>query len=244
MNKHVRWMPLALAACIAVDAGAGPVSATDSRYMAPPGLYEVRIQSDWSTRSPDGRSIREQIDVGTDGDYNVRYRNSEGRTGSYGLAGDKPHRSCVPAVKTAAIPPQMLAGGCVGKPGVVRGDRMVSEASCPWGKLTFSSRRVDEKTWENTVDEERNGNPAAADPRASMAPLKAMLEQAARTGSAAERAKARETLAGIERQIKEMEAARADMPDMSDMPQPPAGAASPRTTKTVIRMTRIADSCK
>ncbi|MEW6759524.1 MAG: hypothetical protein AB1437_01760 [Pseudomonadota bacterium] len=242
MNKQVYWMPLAMAAFVAADAGAGAVSATDSRYMAPPGLYEVHIQSDRTTRSPDGRSMREQIDVGVEGDHKVRYSNSEGRTGSYGLAGDKPHRSCVPAAKPGAIPAQMLAGGCVGKPGVVKGDRMVSEASCPWGKMTFSARRVDAKTWENTIDEERNGSVAGAgNMRSNVAPLKAMLEQAAKTGNAKERAEAREALAGIDRQIKESEAARADLPDL---PEAAAGAGSPRITKTVIRMTRIADSCK
>lgn len=242
MNKYLCWMPLAMAVCVAADAGAGPAPATDSRYMAPPGLYEVHIQSDRLTRSPDGRSIREQIDVGAEGDHKVRYSNSEGRTGSYGVAGDKPHRSCIPAVKSAAIPPQMLAGGCVGKPGVVKGERMVSEASCPWGKMTFTSRRVDDKTWENTIDEERKGGASGAgNMRANVAPLKAMLEQAAKTGSAADRAKAREALAGIEQQIRESEAARAGMPEP---PEAAAGAGAPRITKTVIRLTRVADSCK
>lgn len=206
------WLPMAFAAVLTAVLAPG-ARAADPRYVAPPGLYDITS----STARGDGRG------------------------GLHGMPGEAPTRTCIPATKPGAIPEQMLAGGCTGQPGVVKGDGMVSVASCPWGKMTLTMRRVDARNWENVIEQERSGAGGKQDLRASTAPLMAMLRQQARSGTNAERAEAREALAGMEKEIREAEAALRANAESGDEE---TEAGPPVRTRTVIRMKRIAETCK
>ena len=216
--------------------------AADPRYVPTPGLYEFTTSTERVARSPNGTS-RHQTDVDADSNQDVRFQREDGSTGRYGMAGNTPARTCIQPTKAGVIPAQMLAGGCIGKPGVVKGDSMVSVANCPWGKMTLSMRRVDERNWENIVEQERGGVAGGGkqDLRASTAPLMAMLRQQASSGTAAQRAEARETLAGMEQQIKEAEAA---LRENADIIGDDVDTGSPVRTRTVIRMKRVAETCR
>ncbi|MCD2517289.1 hypothetical protein LQ564_13325 [Massilia sp. G4R7] len=232
MNKS--W--LALAAILVSQA-----QAADPRYVPTPGLYEFTSSTLRVTQSESGTS-RDQRDIDANSNQDVRFQREDGRSGQYNIPGNTPARTCIQPTKSGAIPAQMLAGGCIGKPGVVKGDSMVSVANCPWGKMTLSMRRLDDRNWENIVEEERSGaRGGKQDLRASTAPLMAMLRQQASTGTPAQRAEAREALAGMEQQIKEAEAALRENADIID---DDVDAGSPVRTRTVIRMKRVADTCR
>jgi len=233
MNKP--WAPIALAAILVSNA-----QAADPRYVPTPGLYEFTTSSERVARSPSGTS-RHQTDTDANSNQDVRFQREDGSSGRYNFAGNTPARTCVQPTKAGVIPAQMLAGGCIGKPGVVKGDSMVSSANCPWGKMTLTMRRIDDRNWENVVEEDRSSAGGKQDLRTSTAPLMAMLRQQASTGSAAQRAEARETLAGMEQQIKEAEAALRENADIIGDEEVDA---QPVRTRTVIRMKRVADTCK
>lgn len=233
MNKP--WLPMAFAAFLASNA-----QAADPRYVPTPGLYEFTTSSVRVTQSESGAS-RHQTDTDANSNQDVRFQREDGSSGRYNLVGNTPARTCIQPTKSGVIPAQMLAGGCIGKPGVVKGDSMVSSANCPWGKMTLTMRRIDDRNWENVVEEDRSSPGGKQDLRASTAPLMAMLRQQASTGSAAQRAEARETMAGMEQQIKEAEAA---MRENADIIGDEEVDAQPVRTRTVIRMKRVADTCK
>lgn len=93
----------------------------DSRFIAPAGLYEVEAKI----------------------------------SGMPSMPGQGAQRVCVPAAKPGArldaLPPQMQAQGCVGKPGVVKGDRMEFRSSCQGKEMLMTMRQLDAKTWETAL---------------------------------------------------------------------------------------------
>jgi hypothetical protein len=233
--KHIApWLPALVLASGAAQAAA------DNRHIPPPGLYEFQIVTDRKASSPAG-----SVAVRTDGDSatgteRAQYRTSDGRTAMSSATG-APTNICIPATKPGAIPPQLLAAGCVGKPGILQGDRMVFHTSCSGIQTTTTMRQIDSRTWESTVKVVQTGMPSAADQKAGMAFLRAAAENAARNGTPEERRQAQEMLAGFKNHEKDMAQAMKNMPPM---PQMPPGAGGGMDIESVTRMTRIADRCK
>lgn len=228
MKHFARGLQSAALASLALGA-----SAADNRHVPPPGLYEFQVVTDRALNSPGGSvAVRTQGDSRT-GTEQAQYRTSEGRTGRHTVTG-APAQVCIPATKPGAVPPQLLASGCVSKGGKVEGDRMVFHNSCSWGQMTMTMRQVDSKTWESTTKFAQTGMPSAYQQAGGMAFLRAAAENAARNGTPEERRQAQEMLAGLKEHEKQMK----------DMPAMPPGAGGGMRIDSVTRMTRIADSCK
>lgn len=72
-------------------------------------------------------------------------------SGMPSMPGQGAQRVCMPAAKPGAMPPQMQSQGCVGKPGVVKGDRMEFRSSCQGKEMLMTMRQVDANTWETAL---------------------------------------------------------------------------------------------
>jgi hypothetical protein len=173
--------------------GTGAAQQADS-YFAPPGLYELQATADLGLRKPDGSATAAVV--------------------------QKPQLLCAKTAQGSSLPQRWLDSGCAALPGVVQGDRMVFDSSCPWGRVSLSFRRVDAQTWESSLEESRQpatGTGLRADPE-----LRRMMGEVAASGAPAEREAARRSLAAMD--AKQQDAA-------------------PVRTAMLVRIKRVARDC-
>ncbi|KQQ91769.1 hypothetical protein ASF77_07510 [Massilia sp. Leaf139] len=227
-----------IAGALALALGAGGASAADTRYLLPPGQYQIETVSDSSLANPAGSVGARTVTDGATGNIQAQVRRADGSRGSYALAGDGAQQVCIRPVKTVDIPKELLADGCTAGKGQVVGNQMVSVNSCSWGQVKTSLRQVDAKTWESTTESVFTGPPTRADTAGGLAFMRAMAEKMAKEGNAQERAEAERSLA----LFKQMQAGAKDLPPapMAAMKTGGAGAATQKTTQ---RLTRLGD-CK
>ncbi len=167
---------------------------TEERHFAPSGLFELRTTADLGLRNPDD-----------------------------GVALHKPQLLCAKTPQRKGFPQEMRDSGCPDVPGVLQGDRVVFDSTCPWGRAHFSIRQVDAQTWESVLEEERDPLAEGTGLRANRQ-LRGMMAEMARNGDPDEREAVRRTLAEME--AKEQGAGRA-----------------PIRTRVVVRMKRLAPAC-
>ena len=169
-------------------------AAPEARHFAPSGLFELQAKVDIGLRNPDDGAVLQ-----------------------------KPQMLCARTAQRQGLPQQMRDSGCTDVPGVLQGDRVVFDSTCPWGRAQFSVRQVDAQTWESILEEERQplaeGAGLRADPE-----LRRMMADVARHGDVDEREAARRTLAEME--AKEQGAGRTTI-----------------RTRVVVRMKRLAQDC-
>jgi hypothetical protein len=166
----------------------------DERHFAPPGLYELRATVDLGLRDPDGGTVFQ-----------------------------KPQLLCNRVAQKQGLPQVMLDKGCLDVPGVLQGDRVMFDSSCPWGRASFSVRQVDAQTWESSLEEERHPQADGAGLR-SHPELRSKIAEVARNGDPGERDAAQRTLA-------EMDAT------------PQSAGRAPIRTRMVVRIKRVAQDC-
>jgi hypothetical protein len=191
-------------------------AATPSDWPTP-GDYV--IDSDTTTTSKAGSTTveRRQLVQGATGQMKVVMRDTLAGTKpvTQSYPGTGPNKWCVP--KTATAPPAEAVALC-GNPTAGRGEKN----ACGWQSVVQTWRRIDDRTWERTIKAtlaagtEVGGGPSVAamgsslgnqsakampatptskDTAAAMAPVIAALEDAIRTGSADEKASAKQQLA-------------------------------------------------
>ncbi len=166
----------------------------EERHFAPSGLFELQATVDLGLRNPDDGAVLQ-----------------------------KPQLLCARTPQQRGVPQQMRDSGCADVPGVLQGDRVVFDSTCPWGRAHFAVRQVDAQTWESILEEERHPLAGGAGLRADLE-LRRMMTDVARHGDPEEREAARRTLAEIE--AKEQGAGRA-----------------PIRTRVAVRMKRLAPDC-
>ncbi|MGX9218020.1 hypothetical protein ACWV27_06405 [Massilia varians] len=157
-------------------------------------MYELRATVDLGARDPDGGTVFQ-----------------------------KPQLLCNKVAQKRSLPQVMLDKGCPDVPGVLQGDRVVFESTCPWGRASFSVRQVDAQTWESSLEEERHPLADGAGLR-SHPELRSKMAEVARNGDPGERDAARRTLA-----------------EMDAMPQ--GAGRAPIRTRMVLRIKRVAQDC-
>jgi len=224
-------------------AAAGAGAAPDTRYMPPPGLYQVDIVSERRLDSPAGTPQDRSTIDGASGAVATRFRRADGSEGSHAVAGEGAQRVCIKPVKSVEMPKELLGAGCTIGKGQVVGGQMVATNSCPWGKVKTSMRQVDARTWETIVESAIVRAPSAAEAAGGLAFVRSMAEKMAREGNPQERAEAQRALANF----RQMEAAGKNMPQATLPPQAAAAmggqGAAALQQKVVQRLTRIGD-CK
>lgn len=239
LSRHTRFSLLAALLAVASGAGAAP----DTRYMPPPGLYQVEIVSERSVDSPAGTvQDRSTVDAAT-GAVDTRFRRADGSQGRHTVAGDGAQRVCIRPVKSVEVPKELLGAGCTVGKGQVVGQHMVATNTCPWGQVKTSMRQVDARTWETVVESAIVRAPTGAEAAGGLAFVRSMAEKAAREGNPQERAEAQRALANF----KQMEAGMQGMPKAGLPPQAAAAMGGRGTAalqqKVVQRLTRVGD-CK
>ena len=166
----------------------------EERHFAPAGLFELRATADLGLRDPDDGAVFQ-----------------------------KPQLLCTKNAQGRGLPQAMRDSGCADVPGVLQGDRIVFDSTCPWGRATFSVRQVDAQTWESILEEERHPSASGAGLRTDPE-LRRMLAKVAADGDPEEREAARRTLAEMD--AKEQSVGRA-----------------PIRTRVVARIKRLAPDC-
>lgn len=166
----------------------------EDRHFAPAGLFELQATADLGLRNSDDGAVLQ-----------------------------KPQQLCAKTAQQRGLPQVMRDSGCADVPGVLQGDRIVFDSTCPWGRAHFSVRQVDEQTWESILEEERHPSASGAGLRTDPE-LRRMMADVAKNGDPEEREAARRTLAEME--AKEQGAGRA-----------------PIRTRVVVRMKRLAPDC-
>lgn len=225
-----------LAGAIALALAAAAAAATDTRYLPPPGLYQVDIVSDHAVHDRNGtRKSHDRYD-GRSGGVDTQFQRADGSRGSYALKGAGPNRTCIEPVKPGGLPKSLVVDGCKATKGVVTNGEMNAVHSCPWGTMNISMRQIDAKTWQTTVQRVRTGS-VPEDSGDFEDPLKESMEHMLKHGNAEERAEAKRYLAESKKFAEEMKGA--PKPDLG----PDAGGGSRKEEKSVMRLTRIGD-CK
>lgn len=166
----------------------------EDRHFAPSGLFEIQATADLGLRNPDGGAVLQ-----------------------------KPELHCAETAQRRGLPQAMRDSGCADVPGVLQGDRVVFDSTCPWGRAHFSVRQVDEQTWESILEEERHPSAGGAGLRTNP-DLRRMMAEVANNGDPEEREAARRTLAEME--AKQQGVGRA-----------------PIRTRVVLRAKRLAQDC-
>jgi len=222
---------------IAIGLGfAGAALAADTRYLPPPGLYQVDIVSNHATQGAGGTSKRRRTYDGPSGAVHMEFEHANGTRSNHTVAGTGPNQTCIEPVKPGGLPKRLMIDGCTATRGVVTNGEMNAVHTCPWGSMKINLRQVDAKTWQTTVQQVKTGNGDAGN-GAFVDPLQMPMEHMLKHGNAEEKAEARRHFAEM-KEFKEQ---------MKNAPQPeplPAGAAgSVREQQSVMRLTRIGD-CK
>ncbi len=227
--KHRSILAGAIALAIAAAAGAAP----DTRYLPPPGLYQIDIVADHASHGAAGTSKQRKRYDGTSGGVETQFQRTDGSRGSYATAGAGPSQTCIEPVKPGGIPKKLMVDGCTATKGVVTNGEMNAVHTCPWGSMKINMRQIDAKTWQTTVQQVKTGNGDAGNGE-FVDPLQMPMEHMLKHGTAEEKAEAKRHFA----EMKEFKEQMKNAPPPEPMP---AGAV--REQKSVMRLTRIGD-CK
>ncbi|MDN4060564.1 hypothetical protein QPK31_20340 [Massilia sp. YIM B02769] len=227
--KHRSILAGAIALAIAAAAGAAP----DTRYLPPPGLYQIDIVADHASHGAAGTSKQRKRYDGTSGGVETQFQRTDGSRGSYATAGAGPNQTCIEPVKPGGIPKKLMVDGCTATKGVVTNGEMNAVHTCPWGSMKINMRQIDAKTWQTTVQQVKTGNGDAGNGE-FVDPLQMPMEHMLKHGTAEEKAEAKRHFA----EMKEFKEQMKNAPPPEPMP---AGAV--REQKSVMRLTRIGD-CK
>lgn len=227
--------PYRIAGAMALTLANTAANATDTRYLPPPGLYQVDIVSEQAVHDSSGtRKSHDRYD-GKSGGVNTRFQRIDGSRGSHALKGTGPNRTCIEPVKPGGLPKSLVMDGCKATKGVVTNGEMHAVHTCPWGTMNISMRQIDAKTWQTTVQRVKTGS-APEDDGDFEDPLKESMEHMLKHGNAEERAEAKRYLAESKKFAEEMKSA--PKPDLG-----PVDGGSRKEEKSVMRLTRIGD-CK
>jgi len=228
---------IAIAITIALGLGwAGAPLAADTRYLPPPGLYQVDIVADHATHGANGTSSRHRVYDGPSGSVATRYKRSDGSRGSYTTAGTGPNQTCIEPVKPGGLPKKLMVDGCTATKGVVTNGEMNAVHTCPWGSMKINLRQIDARTWQTTVQQVKTGNGDTGNGE-FVDPLQMPMEHMLKHGTAEEKAEAKRHFA----EMKEFREQMKNAPKPEPMPAGAVGAV--REQKSVMRLTRIGD-CK
>lgn len=230
--KHRSILAGAIALAIAAAAGAAP----DTRYLPPPGLYQIDIVADHASHGAAGTSKQRKRYDGTSGGVETRFQRADGSRGSYATAGAGPNQTCIEPVKPGGIPKKLMVDGCTATKGVVTNGEMNAVHTCPWGSMRINMRQIDAKTWQTTVQQVKTGNGDAGNGE-FVDPLQMPMEHMLKHGTAEEKAEARRHFA----EMKEFKEQMKNAPTAEPVPAGALGAV--REQKSVMRLTRIGD-CK
>jgi hypothetical protein len=218
-----------IAGAIALALAAATAVAADTRYLPPPGLYQVDIVSDRATHGAGGTFKRHRKYDGPSGAVQMQFEHANGTRSS--TAG--PNQTCIEPVKPGGIPKKLMVDGCTATKGVVTNGEMNAVHTCPWGSMKINMRQIDAKIWQTTVQQVKTGNGDAGNGE-FVDPLQMPMEHMLKHGTAEEKAEAKRHFA----EMKEFKEQMKNAPPPEPMP---AGAV--REQKSVMRLTRIGD-CK
>lgn len=167
----MKRIALKLAAGMGLAAFALSALAADTRYLPPPGLYQIDIVNDFASRGPGGTLRHHDRADGASGRLDTEFQRIDGSRGSHTIPGTAPNQTCIEPVASGGLPKKLMIDGCKATKGVVTNGEMNAVHTCPWGSMKINLRQVDAKTWQTTVEQVRN--PAVAG--ASMREQKSVL---------------------------------------------------------------------
>ena len=233
----MKRLGVTLTGAVALALAAAAPAAPDTRYLPPPGLYQIDIVSDQAVHNRNGGTMKshDRYD-GKSGGVDTQFQRIDGSRGSYSLKGTGPNRICIEPVKPGGLPKSLVVDGCKATKGVVTNGEMNAVHTCPWGTMNISMRQIDAKTWQTTVQRIKTGS-ASEDSGDFEDPMQESMEYMLKHGNAEERAEAKRYLAESKKFAEEMK--RAPKSD----PGPGEGGGSRKEEKSVMRLTRIGD-CK
>lgn len=152
--------------CIAIGLGAaGAALAADTRYLPPPGLYQVDIVGGLKVQSPTHTLERNDTHDGASGSISSEYKRDGGSPAKNVIPGAGPHRTCIGPTAPGALPKGLAIDGCKATKGQVVNGEMVALHTCPWGSMKIHLRQADAKTWQTSVERVQNGNAEAGTAR-------------------------------------------------------------------------------
>lgn len=217
---------------------ASAASTADTRYLPPPGLYQIDIVADHATHGGNGTSTQRKRYDGRSGGVETQFQRTDGSRGSYATAGAGPNQTCIEPVKPGGIPKKLMVDGCTATKGVVTNGEMNAVHTCPWGSMKINMRQIDAKTWQTTVQQVKTGNGDAQGSNGDFVdPLQGPMEHMLKHGTAEEKAEAKRHFA----EMKEFKEQMKNAPKPEPLPAGAVGAV--REQKSVMRLTRIGD-CK
>jgi len=157
----------ALAFALAL-AGAASVRAADTRYLPPPGLYQVDIVGNLKARSPGHAIERNDTYDGESGSVDSEFtRNGSGPV-KHMIPGGGPLRTCIGPAKPGALPKGVAIDGCKATKGEVVNGEMIAVHNCPSGSMKIHLRQIDAKTWQTSVERVQPGGGDAGPARKEM----------------------------------------------------------------------------
>lgn len=165
----------------------------------------------------------------------------EVKADDYTLAGMGSRSMCIKPMQAITLPKDMLANGCTLTKGQVVSGQVLMQLSCPWNRTTTKTRKVNDKTWETSVDTITQRGQDRIDIAGSMAQMRYMAQQLVRLGNEEERAEANDFLADarhLEARLKQ-----AAPPPMSSKVADLMASKTGTRSVLVHRLTRIGD-CK
>jgi hypothetical protein len=156
--------------------------------LMPAGLYRIDMTS--TIAHPSGELRTDHETNGATGDETVHWVGKDA-THTRTYKGEGPVTQCVQPFPAGAVAPVPgIQGACAQQSTQETKDGFVHVAQCPDGRVTLTAHRRDDDTWDMDYTYDSTPNPNGPD----LSGLRAAMARAAKTGTAEERARAREAL--------------------------------------------------
>lgn len=232
------------------------IAADKFEGLPTPGLYQV--DSDGRTQHLNQGSGNTTVDIkthGASGRTEMTWTDARGKSGSKNFVGEKAQTVCVPprAKDGSFVVPD--SPGCGKSTTIKTSSGWSIKTDCSFGGFAIDIKQIDKKTWEYTVITSHKASSSMAAIETGMGGYKALLENAlknAKTPEArAQAKKALEEFAKVEPEIAKAQAeVKANKPQIQKAQAQaaaegliPKGDYKVKETKTVLRWTKVAESC-